>query len=117
MSMMGITLATLGVEREKNKVASLSTWMNVRISQDYIIGPRIAYLENLAQLFDDLPLLCLQLEIPDPVDLVRSEALVRLLVCENKAQHVVSGVPSGSYIAGYISDRHFQLFKAAVPCW
>ena len=96
-SMAGITVATLGVLQEKNKVASLKIWMKF-YEQAKKKERNVTYLQNILKLCSSIPFHGCQFIFIKIKSLDCCHCINGSTVSNGKVKHVKGGVPLSRYI-------------------
>src|ERR1700683_1976728 len=117
-SIVGMTVARQGVEREKNRVASLNICHRYRQYSNweftFQMGPS-THLQRVSQLLGYLPLAVIQLILTEIRCLVSGHVIDGRLVPNRKIEHVVHGIPSCRYIPRHLALCQIKHFEGSKP--
>src|SRR5450631_4525182 len=117
--MAGITVARLGVDREKNRVASLKIWPKRRKFVPVCTRSQLVntHLQRGTQLFSNPPLIFAQLVLTKACSLVACNVINGLLILQCKLQHVEGRVPACRHITRHLSFIEVELLEGLEPQW
>jgi hypothetical protein len=76
-----------------------------------------AYLQYLAELTGDFPLLLIHLIFPELHIMVRGDGIKSHLIFKGKVEHVICRVPSGRDVPWHHAALKFEFIECHIPPW
>jgi hypothetical protein len=93
--MAGMTVAMLGVPREKKMVASLKIYCRIVVSKRYKIRKIYTYLENVSNLVGNPPIAFSELVLSELHITICSDSIDGCDMLNGEVEHVECQIPAG----------------------